>query len=112
MNVITNNHKYEILSFCDLEEKYQRKARKEFDWIKDIEDSYGYFVYKKEVYNLRDFFRSYQTLKDEKTSREFYAHGVYSWGYFNGLAVKFVDNNEAVKIAYYYSQMKFQEDLR
>ena len=103
MNVITNNHKHEILSFCDLDEKYQRKVRKEFDWIEDIESSHGYFVYKKEVYNLRDFFRSYQTLKDEKTGREFYAHGIYNWSAFNGLAVEFVDRDEAVKIAYYYS---------
>ena len=63
MNVITNNHKYELLSFFELEEKYQRKARKEFDWIEDIESSHGYFVYKKEVYNLRDFFRSLNPLK-------------------------------------------------
>ena len=103
MNVITNNHKYELLSFFELEEKYQRKARKEFDWIEDIESSNGYFVYKKEVYNLRDFFRSYQTLKDEKTGREFYAHGIYNWSAFNGLAIEFVDRDEAVKIAYYYS---------
>ena len=103
MTVVTNNHKYEILSFCELEEKYQRKARKEFDWIEDIESSNGYFVYKKEVYNLRDFFRSYQTLKDEKTGREFYAHGIYNWSAFNGLAIEFVDRDEAVKIAYYYS---------
>ena len=103
MNVITSNHKYDILSFCELTEKQQEKARIEFDWIEDIEDSCGYFVYKKEVYNLRDFFRSYQTLKDEKTGREFYAHGIYSWSAFSGLAIEFVDRDEAVKIAYYYS---------
>ena len=102
MTVVTSNHKYDILSFCELTEKQQEKARIEFDWVEDIESSHGYFVYKKEVYNLRDFFRNYQTLKDEKTGREFYTEGISSWSAFNGLAVAFVDNNEAVKVAYYY----------
>ena len=103
MTVVTSNHKYDILSFFELEKKYQRKARKKFDWVEDIESSNGYFVYKKEVYNLWDFFRNCQTLKDEKTGREFYTDGISSWSAFNGLAIAFVDNNEAVKIAYYYS---------
>ena len=103
MTVVTNNHKYELLSFFELEEKYKRKARKEFDWIEDIEDSYGYFVYKKEVYNLGSFMRHNDFLTDEKSGKKFYAHGIYSWGYFNGLAIEFVDRDSAVKIAYYYT---------
>ena len=103
MNVVTSNHKYELLSFFELEEKYQRKDRKEFDWIKDIEDSYGYFVYKKEVYNLGSFMRYNDFLIDEKSGKKFCAHGIYNWSAFNGLAIEFVDRDEAVKIAYYYS---------
>ena len=103
MNVITNNHKYEILSFCELTEKQQEKARIEFYWIEDIEDSYGYFVYKKEVYNLGSFMRHNDFLIDEKSGKKFCAHGVYSLSAFNGLAVAFVDGDSAVKIAYYYS---------
>ena len=101
MTVVTSNHKYDILSFCELTKKQQEKARIEFDWVEDIESSHGYLVYKKEVYNLWDFFRNHQTLKDEKTGREFYAEGIYNWSAFSGLAVKFV-GDEAVKIAYYY----------
>ena len=103
MNVVTNNHKYELLSFFELEEKYKRKARKEFDWIEDIEESLGYFVYKKEVYNLGCFMRYKDVLIDEKSGKKFCADGIYSWGYFNGLAVEFVDRDSAVKVAYYYS---------
>jgi hypothetical protein len=103
MNVVTNNHKYEILSFCDLDEKYQRKARIEFDWIDDIEESSGYFIYKKELYNLGSFIRHNDFLTDEKSGKKFYAHGIYSWSAFNGLAIEFVDRDEAVKIAYCYS---------
>jgi len=69
MTVVTSNHKYEILSFCELEEKYQRKARKEFDWVEDIEESHGYFIYKKEVYNLGSFIRHNDFLTDEKTGQ-------------------------------------------
>jgi hypothetical protein len=103
MTVVTSNHKYDILSFCELTEKQQEKARKKFDWIEDIEDSYGYFVFKKEVYNLGSFMRHKDFLTDEKSGKKFYAHGIYSWGYFNGLAVEFVDRDSAVKVAYYYS---------
>ena len=102
MNIVTNNHKYELLSFFELDEKYQRKARKEFDWVEDIEES-SYFIYKKELYNLGSFMRYKDALIDEKSGKKFYAHGVYSWSAFNGLAVEFVDGDEAVKIAYYYS---------
>ena len=103
MTVVTNNHKYELLSFFELEEKYKRKARKEFDWIEDIEESLGYFIYKKELYNLGSFIRHNDFLIDEKSGKKFCADGIYSLGYFNGLAVEFVDRDSAVKIAYYYS---------
>ncbi len=102
MTLCISTHKYELLAFCELSEKQQEKARKAFDWVEDIESSYGYFVYKKEVYNLWDFFRNYQTLKDEKTGREFYTEGISSWSAFNGLAVEFINNDTAIRIAYYY----------
>ena len=102
MTLCTSNHKYDILSFCELTEKQKEKARKEFDWIDDLEESYGFFVYKREVYSLDSFMRYNEFLTDEKTGKKFNAHGIYSWGYFNGLAVEFVNRDEAVKIAYYY----------
>ena len=102
MTLCTSNHKYELLSFFELEEKYQKKARREFDWIEDIEESYGYFIYKKEVYNLDSFMSHNNFLIDDKSGKKFYAHGVDSWSAFNGLALEFVDRNEAVKVAYFY----------
>ena len=102
MTLVTSNHTYELLSFYELEEKYQKKARKDFDWIEDIESYYGFFVYKKELYNLDSFMYHNDFLTDEKTGKKFYAHGIYNWSAFNGLALEFVDNNEAVKVAYYY----------
>ncbi len=102
MTLCISTHKYDILSFCELTEKQQENARRAFDWVEDIDTSYGYFVYKKEVYNLWDFFWHYTSLKDEKTGREFFTDGISSWSAFNGLAVAFVGNGEAVKIAYYY----------
>lgn len=102
MTLCTSNHVYDLVSFYELEEKYQKKARKEFDWIEDIEDSYGFFVYKKEVYNLGSFMRHNEILIDEKTGKKFNAHGIYNWSYFNGIALEFVHNDSAVKIAYFY----------
>ena len=102
MTLCISTHKYEILAFCELAEKYQRKALREFDWIEDIEESYGYFIYKKEVYNLGSFMRHNDFLKDEKSGKKFYAHGVYCWSAFSGLAIEFVDRDSAVRVAYYY----------
>ena len=102
MTLVTSNHKYELLSFFELEEKYQRKALKEFDWIEDIEESFGFFIYKKEVYNLGSFMRHHEFLTDAVAGKKFYAHGVDSWSAFSGLAVEFVDRDSAVKVAYYY----------
>ncbi len=102
MTLCTSNHVYELVSFYELEEKHQKKARKEFDWIEDLEESYGFFVYKKEVYNLGSFMRHNEFLTDEKTGKKFNAHGIYNWSYFNGLALEFVNREQAVKIAYYY----------
>ena len=102
MTLVTSNHVYDLLSFYELEERYQKKARKEFDWIEDLDSSYGFFVYKKEVYNLGSFMRYNEFLTDEKTGKKFNAHGLYGWSYFNGLALEFVNRDQAVKIAYYY----------
>ena len=102
MTLVTSNHKYDIVSFCELTEKQQEKAMKEFDWIDDIESSFGFFEYKREMYHLGYFVRHNEFLKDEKTGKKFYAHGIYSWSAFNGLALEFVDRDSAVKVAYYY----------
>lgn len=102
MTLVTSNHTYELLSFYELTEKQQEKSRREFDWVEDIESSYGYFVYKKEVYHLGSFMRYKDVLTDEKTGKKFYAHGIYSWSAFNGLAVEFINNDTAIRIAYYY----------
>ena len=102
MTLCVSTHTYAILSFCELEEKYKKIAMKEFDWIEDIENSYGFFIYKKSLYNLGSFMRYNEFLTDEKTGKKFNAHGLYGWSYFNGLALEFVNRDQAVKIAYYY----------
>jgi len=101
MTLCVSPHTYELLSFCELSEKQQEKARKEFDWIENIETSYGFFIYKKSLFYLDSFMQHNDFLTDEKTGKKFYAHGVDNWSAFNGLAVAFVNNN-AVKVAYYY----------
>ena len=102
MTLCISTHKYEILSFCELTEKQQEKAVKDFDWLEDLESSYGFFVYKKELYHLGSFMRYNELLTDEKTGKKFNAHGIYSWSAFNGLAVEFINNDTAIRIAYYY----------
>ena len=102
MTLCVSNHKYDILSFCELTEKQQAESRREFDWVEDIENSYGFFIYKKSLYNLGSFMRHNDVLTDARTGKKFHAHGIASWSAFNGLAVEFVDRDSAVKVAYYY----------
>ena len=101
MTLCTSNHKYDILSFRELTEKQQKKARKDLAWLDDIESAFGFFEYKRELYHLGYFVRHNEFLTDEKTGKTFYAHGLYSWSAFNGLAVEFISSIE-LKIAYYY----------
>ena len=102
MTLCISTHKYDILSFCELTEKQQKKAVKDFDWIEDLESSYGFFVYKKELYHLGQFMRHNDFLTDAVAGKKFYTHGIMNWSAFNGLAVAFVDNESAVNVAYYY----------
>ncbi len=101
MTLCTSNHTYKLLSFCELSKKQQAESRRAFDWVEDIDSSCGFFVYENEVYELGSFMRHNAFLLDEKTGKKFYAHGVYNLSAFNGLAVAFVNNNEAVNVAYF-----------
>ena len=102
MTLCISTHKYDILSFCELSEKQQAIAMKEFDWVEDIENSHGFFIYKKALYNLGSFIRHNAFMADDITGKKFYAHGIYSWSAFHGLALEFMPNDSALKIAYYY----------
>ena len=101
MTLVTSNHKYDILSFRELTEKQQEKARKDLAWLDDIESSFGFFEYKREMYHLGYFVRHNEFLTDEKTGKKFYAHGIYKMSDFTGFAVKFNSSIE-MQIAYYY----------
>ena len=101
MNLCISTHKYDILSFCELSKKQQEKARREFDWIENIETSYGFFIYKKSLFYLDSFMQHNDFLTDEKTGKKFYSHGIMNWSAFNGLALEVISNT-AVKVAYYY----------
>ena len=88
MQIITNHHFREILTSYDL----TANELKEFDYLAEGDGSF--FRYKGEVYDLGEFMRSDNPL----------APCSYNWdgfrgdSYFSGIAVKFDDSCEMVKV--------------
>ena len=101
--ISVSNHKYEILHFCELEIKYQKIACKEFDYLSDtdMEETSGYFVYRKQLYNLSDFMLHGIIYKYGNS--EFRADGIKGDSYFSAMVVEYNDTGEFIRIANIYS---------
>ena len=57
MTITTNNQPRDLLSFGDFSPAEQRTIRDEFDWMKDLYSTTGFFKYKGHIYHLEDFTR-------------------------------------------------------
>ena len=96
IEIKTNNHWRELISWFDLSEK----EKSDFDWIDDPEESgYEFFRYKKQVYSLSEFMR----VDNNSPLKTLGYDGYYGNGFFSGVLIKLSDCCEAVKIATYYS---------
>jgi hypothetical protein len=104
MTICTSNHIYQIMNFWELSEKYQKKAKNEYDFLFTDDDDMpcGFFIYKKRLFNLSNFMRHNAELKDDTTHRTFYAHGVENISCSNGYAVNVGRNGESLKVCYFY----------
>jgi hypothetical protein len=110
LDIRTSNHVYEILSFYALSDKFQKLAEKEFDYLADkdpdgegIEDTSGYFIYRKQLYNLSDFMRASGTVYKFGKNRKFRVDGCTGDSYFSSTIVEIQQSEDCLKVARIYS---------
>ena len=102
LDIITSNHDYEILHFCELSEKYQKIAIREFDYLGTMDETSGYFIYRKQLYNLSDFMRATGEVYKFGKNREFRIDGHNGDSYFSSTIVQLDRSGESCKVARLY----------
>lgn len=55
MKIISNYHKIPLLHYWQLPEKWQKVAKSEFDWDKNLEEESQMFIYKGNLYHMDNF---------------------------------------------------------
>lgn len=106
LDIITSNHDYEILSFYELSDKWQQIAKKEFDYLAhsphEMFETTGYFIYRKQLYNLSNFMYSSKGVYKFGKNREFRIDGHNGDSYFSSTVVQLDRNGESCKVARLY----------
>lgn len=98
VTIKTNNQFREILNFSELSEKDQEIARKEFDYMDNVEDEFTGFKYKDQLYSFDTFM-----IENFPEDSPFYGwDSAFGFGYWNGILIKFSDCGDMVKVAYFY----------
>lgn len=102
LDIVTSNHQYEILHFCELSEKYQKIAKKEFDYFDDITEISGFFIYRKQLYNLSDFVRGTGEIYKYRGGK-FRIDGHSGDSYFSATIVEINRYCDGLRVARIYS---------
>lgn len=98
-SIFVSNHNYAIMSFWELPAKYQKIAKKNFDYLgENMEETSGYFIFRDELYNLVDFVRFDKVYKYGKKSA-FHAHGAMGDSFFSSTIIQLSEDCESCKIA-------------
>jgi hypothetical protein len=97
LTIKTNSRARDILYWHDLTPREQA----EFDYLdsEDRQDQASFFRYRGNVYDLGEFMHAPAGMfgKDKKW------HGYVSDSFFSGVLVRYVDDNEAIIAAMYFS---------
>jgi len=102
LDIVTNNHQYEILHYCELSPKFQKIADKEFDYLGTMEDTSGYIVYRRQLYNLSDFMCGTGEIYVYKGGK-FRIDGHNGDSYFSSTIVEISNCGDSCRIARIYS---------
>jgi hypothetical protein len=99
IKIITNNHKYQLVTFFDLSER----VRREFDYVKEEDKHSPMFVkYRNWYYDISEFMRI--PFFECECDHPFHKwDGYRSDSFFSGVLVKWSEDFETVKMGTYYS---------
>jgi len=109
VEIYGNNQARPVYYFEQLPEKYQKIAKKEFDWIDSSDtitwEDAQFFIYKKSLYCLSDFMAVYNTFYNPNPPQWMDKFDGYeSDSYFSGILIKFDnDDSEYIKVYTYIS---------
>lgn len=95
--IITNNHLHDLLSFYELPKKYQKKALSDYDYMDDINESDGWFIYRSCLYHLDDFMAVHNTFYNPNPPTWMQAYdGYLTDTFFSGVLIRYphMDYNE------------------
>ena len=80
------------MSIFDFSPKQQQQIRNDFDWLEDLEESYGFFAYRGTIHHLANFLRV-----NAESGSDFYGwHGAEADSYFSGTLVKVLDDEQVI----------------
>ncbi len=107
LEIVTNGKLYPILNFWELTPKFQKIAKKEFDFLadtpEDMEDTSGYIIYRGQLDTLSNFMIGSEAVYKFGKNREFRSDGISGDSYFSATIVEIQRDGESVKIARLYS---------
>jgi hypothetical protein len=85
IQIIGNGHSIPLISGWEL----SGKEKKEFDWMKAVENEWAFFRYRGQVYSLEEFSRPDKNAADWLKSFD----GYLSESFFSGVAIKLGDKD-------------------
>ena len=109
IKIYGNNQSRQIYYFYELPEKFQKIAKKDFDWINNSDtvtwDESQFFIYKNDLYCLSDFMNIHNTFYNPNPPQWIKNFDGYeSNSYFSGILVKYDnDDNDYIKVYTYIS---------
>ena len=95
----TNNQPRELMYLSDFSLDRQQQIRSEFDWVKDIDSTQGFFEYRSTVYHLRSFLRVDAGTDDLTQGWDGYEADTY----FSGTLVRLCSDPDFVIVGSYCS---------
>ena len=97
--VTTNNQPRELKSLFEFSLERQQEIRADFDWMEDIEDTFGFFEYRGSVYHLANFMRVSAGTDDATQGWDGYDPD----SYFTGTLVRLCSDSDFVIVGRYAS---------
>lgn len=92
LEIRTNNHWRDIVTFDELTEAQQKQLNGYED-----QDLSSFFIFKNWVYDLSDF----MVVENQPAFKDY--DGVHGESFFSGVLIKLSDCGEGVKVAQYFS---------
>ena len=94
----TNNQPRPLKCLFEFSPQQQQSIRSDFDWMEDIETTYGFFEYRGTIHHLENFLRVNAGTDDATQGWDGYEADTY----FSGTLVRLTSDSEYVVVGSYF----------